>query len=80
MGIIIHMSRLSIAEAARNLAETVKEAEAGVVEITRHGKPVVAIVPIEEYRRLRHLATPLRDRVRSWAKTQAKLTRVEEWE
>ena len=44
------------------------------------GKPVVAIVPIEEYRRLRHLATPLRDRVRSWAKTQAKLTRVEEWE
>jgi len=44
------------------------------------GEPVVALVPIEEYRRLCHLASPLRDRVKAWAKTQKKLTRVREWE
>lgn len=74
------MSRQSIAHAARNFAETVKEAESDVIEITRHGEPVVVILPVEEYRRLRHLASPLRDRVRAWAKGQKKLTRVKEWE
>lgn len=74
------MMRRNIAEAAKNLAETVKEAEGEVIEITRHGKPVVAMVPIEEYRRLVHLATPLRERVRAWAKSQKKHTRVPEWE
>ena len=80
MCIIIRMSRLSIAQAARNFAETVKEAEEDVIEVTRHGEPVIALVPIEEYRRLCHLASPLRDRVKAWAKSQKKLTRVREWE
>lgn len=74
------MPRQSIAQAARNFAETVKEAEGDVIEITRHGEPVVALVPIEEYRRLCHLASPLRERVKAWAKTQETLTRVREWE
>jgi prevent-host-death family protein len=51
--------RYSIAEARANLPSIIGEAEAGqVIELTRRGKPVAAIVSLRELERLRR-ARPL---------------------
>lgn len=51
------MSRsLSVAAAKAHFSECLKEAEDGEpVIITRHGKPIVALVPAEDLERLRRL-------------------------
>lgn len=44
----------SIAEARKNLAKLVNEAEGGAgVELTRRGRPVAVLLAIREYERLR---------------------------
>lgn len=44
----------SIAEARKNLAKLVSEAEGGAgIELTRRGRPVAVLVAIREYERLR---------------------------
>ncbi len=46
--------RYSIAEARKNLAKLVNEAEGGAgVELTRRGRPVAVLIAIREYERLR---------------------------
>lgn len=45
---------LSAASAKKNFAESLRRAEAGeVVEITRYGKPVAALVGLEELEQIR---------------------------
>lgn len=60
------MSQRSLAEASANFTQLVREAEQEALKLTRYGEPVVTVVPIEEYRRLRALDTPLRVRLRQW--------------
>lgn len=46
--------RYSIAEARKNFAKLVHEAEGGAgVELTRRGRPVAVLIAIREYERLR---------------------------
>ena len=46
--------RVSIADARNQLTRLLREVEQGeVVQVTRHGRPVAALIPIAEYRRLR---------------------------
>ena len=48
------MKSYSIAEARKNLAKLVNEAEGGAgVELTRRGRPVAVLVAIREYESLR---------------------------
>lgn len=50
------MKSLSAATAKNNFAESLRLAEAGeVVEITRYGKPVAALVGLKELQQLRRL-------------------------
>lgn len=51
------MSRfVSVAAAKAHFSECLKEAEGGEpVVITRHGEPIVALVPAEDLERLRRL-------------------------
>ncbi len=45
--------QVTMADARRNWAKVLRAAERGTaVEVTRSGKPVAALVPIETYRRL----------------------------
>lgn len=60
------MTQRSIAEASANFTQTVRDAEQETLELTRYGEPVVAMVPIAEYRRLRSLDSPMRERLRKW--------------
>jgi prevent-host-death family protein len=60
------MKRKSVAEAGLNFTNTVREAELEAIEVARRGAPVVAIVPIEEYRRLKRLARPFKARLEEW--------------
>ena len=56
--------RYSIAEARQSLPRLVDEAAAGrPIEITRRGKPVAAVVPMEEYARLRGSEPDLWERI-----------------
>jgi prevent-host-death family protein len=46
--------RVSIADARNHLTRILREVERGViVEVTRRGQPVAALIPMSEYRRLR---------------------------
>ena len=47
------MKRYSIATARANLPGLVEEAVWGLVEITRRGQPVLVVVSIGEYQRMR---------------------------
>lgn len=47
------MNRYSIAAARANLPGMVKEATQGPIEITRRGQPVLIVLSIAEYRRMR---------------------------
>lgn len=51
--------RFSISQARANLPAIVDRAESGqVVEVTRRGKPVVAVISLQELERLRSGRTP----------------------
>jgi prevent-host-death family protein len=50
------VSKVSVAEVKAHFSDWMKEAEAGEpVVITRHGKPVVALVPANDVEQLRRL-------------------------
>ena len=51
--------RFSISQARANLPAIVDKAESGqVVEVTRRGRPVVAVISLQELKRLRSGRTP----------------------
>jgi len=46
--------RVSIADARNNLTRLLREVEQGeVIQVTRHGQPVAALIPMAEYQRLK---------------------------
>ena len=43
------MQRISVAEAKNRLSELIARAETGeIIDVTRHGKPVARLVPIDD--------------------------------
>ena len=52
--------RVSIADARNGLTKLLREVERGeILEVTRHGEPVAALIPMEEYMRFKQGRLPL---------------------
>ena len=62
MTIMDHARHVSVTEAAgRGVAGLVREASTGDVVVTRHGRPVAAVVSTRRLEELHHLEEQLRD-------------------
>ncbi len=58
---------MTISEAKNNLTQLVHSAEAGeIVELTRHGKPVAAILSIEKYQAYKYTSGTLAKALQDW--------------